>query len=77
MMPSPAPWPALRVTYYITASNKSDLDARVAYRVNDHLEVSLTGRNLLDASHPEYDFALNRRMTELKRSAYLICKWDY
>src|SRR5471030_203271 len=26
---SPAPWPALRVTYIVTASNKSDLEARV------------------------------------------------
>ena len=26
---SPAPWPALRVTYHVTASNKADLDARV------------------------------------------------
>lgn len=28
-MSSPAPWPALRVTYIVTASNQSDLDARV------------------------------------------------
>jgi len=28
-MPSPAPWPALRVTYHVTAPTKSDLDARV------------------------------------------------
>ena len=27
--PSPAPWPALRVTYHVTAANKADLDARV------------------------------------------------
>jgi ribulose-bisphosphate carboxylase large chain len=26
---SPAPWPALRVTYHVTADNQSDLDARV------------------------------------------------
>jgi ribulose-bisphosphate carboxylase large chain len=26
---SAAPWPALRVTYYVTASNQADLDARV------------------------------------------------
>ena len=26
---SPAPWPALRVTYHVTANNQSDLDARV------------------------------------------------
>lgn len=29
MSTSPAPWSALRVTYIVTASNKSDLDARV------------------------------------------------
>jgi ribulose-bisphosphate carboxylase large chain len=28
-MSSPAPWPALRVTYHVTAPTKSDLDARV------------------------------------------------
>jgi len=28
-MPSPAPWPALRATYHVTASNPSDLEARV------------------------------------------------
>ena len=28
-MSSPAPWPALRATYHVTASNPSDLDARV------------------------------------------------
>jgi ribulose-bisphosphate carboxylase large chain len=28
-MSSSAPWPALRVTYHVTASTKSDLDARV------------------------------------------------
>src|SRR5208282_4289931 len=26
---SPAPWPALRVVYHVTASTQSDLDARV------------------------------------------------
>src|SRR5271155_5377631 len=26
---SPSPWPALRVTYHVTAASKSDLDARV------------------------------------------------
>ena len=26
---SPAPWPALRVTYHVTADNQADLDARV------------------------------------------------
>ena len=29
MSPSPAPWPALRVTYHVTAPNQADLDARV------------------------------------------------
>ena len=28
-MSSPAPWPALRVIYHVTASNQADLDARV------------------------------------------------
>jgi len=28
-MSSPAPWPSLRVTYHVTASNQADLDARV------------------------------------------------
>jgi ribulose-bisphosphate carboxylase large chain len=29
MPSSPSPWPALRVTYHVTAANQSDLDARV------------------------------------------------
>jgi ribulose-bisphosphate carboxylase large chain len=28
-MSSPTPWPALRVSYHVTATNKADLDARV------------------------------------------------
>lgn len=28
-MSSPAPWPSLRVTYHVTATNQADLDARV------------------------------------------------
>jgi ribulose-bisphosphate carboxylase large chain len=28
-MPSPTPWPALRVTYHVTAPTREDLDARV------------------------------------------------
>ena len=28
-MSSPAPWPALRATYHVTASNQADLDSRV------------------------------------------------
>lgn len=55
----------------------TEFDARVAWQVNEHFEVSVVGRNLLDARHPEYDSALNRRLTELQRSINLVCQWKY
>jgi iron complex outermembrane receptor protein len=64
------------VTYYGIPAY-SELDARVGYQLNEHLEFSLVGRNLLDAQHPEYDSALSRRLTELQRSVNLICLWRY
>jgi iron complex outermembrane receptor protein len=30
------------------------VDARIAYRLTDHLELSVTGYNLLDDSHVEF-----------------------
>jgi iron complex outermembrane receptor protein len=33
-----------------------ELDARLAWRAGEHLELSLTGQNLLHAAHPEYGF---------------------
>lgn len=62
---------------YYGISAYAELDARLSCRLNDHLELSLVGRNLLDSSHAEYDSALNRRMTELQRSVALICQWTY
>ena len=55
----------------------TQFDARLAYQVNKHWEVSLIGRNLLDAQHPEYDSSLQRRLTELQRSINVICQWRY
>lgn len=55
----------------------TEFDARVAWQATDHFEISLVGRNLLDARHAEYDSALNRRLTELQRSLNLVCQWNY
>jgi iron complex outermembrane receptor protein len=45
----------------------TELDAHVAYRLSDSLELSLTGVNLLDARHAEYAPPTGR---EIRRSVY-------
>jgi len=45
----------------------TELGAHLAYRVNDSIELSLTGANLLDARHVEYAAPSGR---EIRRSVY-------
>ncbi|MEK7990805.1 MAG: TonB-dependent receptor [Thiotrichaceae bacterium] len=57
------------------ASNRIDgyvsLDIRLAWQVDEHLEVSLVGQNLLDKQHPEYFPGIfTPLITELPRSIY-------
>jgi iron complex outermembrane receptor protein len=50
------------------------LDMRLAWRVRRDFELSLTGQNLLDRSHPEFGAAPGR--SEIDRGAYLQLKWS-
>jgi iron complex outermembrane receptor protein len=47
---------------------------RLAWRVRRDFELSLTGQNLLDRSHPEFGAAPGR--SEIDRGAYLQLKWS-
>lgn len=50
---------------YVDAPAYAEADARLAWRIREGVELSLAGRNLLDASHPE---ATEPRRRELRRS---------
>jgi Outer membrane receptor for ferrienterochelin and colicins len=52
-----------------------ELDLRLAWRPNDRLELAVVGRNLLDASHPEFSAAASP--VELQRGGYLQATWHY
>ncbi|HEX2100378.1 MAG TPA: TonB-dependent receptor, partial [Candidatus Synoicihabitans sp.] len=53
----------------------TELDARVAFTLRPGLEVALTGRNLLDASHPEIGYGESRR--EIERNVRASIRWDF
>lgn len=63
--------PALGVASYLR------LDLRAAWRPRKDLELSLTGRNLLDARHPEFINAGGPRTTELPRSVLAAATWRF
>ncbi|MDI1248922.1 MAG: TonB-dependent receptor [Lacunisphaera sp.] len=62
---------------YYTIPAYIELDATLTWKPSDRWRVSLAGRNLLDNQHPEYDSAVNRRLTEIRRSVSLIARWNY
>jgi iron complex outermembrane receptor protein len=54
------------------------LDARLAWRPVESLELSLVGKNLLDPRHPEqFQEILAPQITELPRSAYVAMNWTF
>jgi iron complex outermembrane recepter protein len=53
-----------------------ELDARVAWHVTHRLELSLVGRSLLHARHPEYGFPVPRR-PEVERSIHGKVTWRH
>lgn len=53
----------------------TELDLRIAWTVSANLELALTGRNLLDRSHPEIGMDVSRR--EIQRSAHASVKWVF
>lgn len=52
-----------------------ELDVRLGWRPTEALELSLVGRNLLDASHPE--FAATIMPVEIERGAYFQITWHH
>ncbi len=51
-----------------------DLNARLSWRASAHLELAVTGENLLHDQHPEYGFPSATR-TEIQRSVYGKLVW--
>ncbi len=63
--------PSLNVPAY------TRLDARIGWRIERGLEFSLTGRNLLDPSHPEFVNASGPRTSEIPRSIFGAAIWRF
>ncbi|MGV3753774.1 MAG: TonB-dependent receptor plug domain-containing protein [Verrucomicrobiota bacterium] len=59
------------VSAYITA------DVRLSYRVNDRLELSLVGQNLLDNQHPEQAVIVLTTSAEVPRGVYGKITWRF
>jgi len=53
------------------------LDARVGWRVRRDLELSLTGRNLLDPGHAEFTNISGPRTPEIPRSVFGAATWRF
>jgi len=53
----------------------TSVDARLGWRVSNHLDVAIAGFNLLDAHHPETGTQFERK--EAQRSAYLRVDWKF
>ena len=63
--------PSLKVSAY------TRLDARIGWRVQPGLELSLTGRNLLDPGHPEFINVAGPRTSEAPRSFFGGVTWKF
>ena len=63
--------PSLNVPAY------TRLDARVGWRVRRDLELSLTGRNLLDPGHPEFINPSGPRNSEVPRNLLGAATWRF
>lgn len=61
----------LAVSAYLTA------DVRISYRVNDRLEFSLVGQNLLDNQHPEQAAIVLTTGAEVPRGVYGKITWRF
>jgi iron complex outermembrane receptor protein len=53
----------------------AELDARLGWRVNRHLELSVVGRNLIHPQHAEFGAAASRQ--EIERSVYGTITWRF
>lgn len=63
--------PSLKVSAY------TRLDARIGWRVQPGLELSLTGRNLFDPGHPEFINPSGPRTSEVPRSFFGGATWKF
>ena len=63
--------PNLKVSAY------TRLDARIGWRIQPGLELSLTGRNLLDPGHPEFINVAGPRTSEAPRSFFGGVTWKF
>ena len=63
--------PSLNVPAY------TRLDARIGWRIRRDLELSLTGRNLLDPGHPEFINTAGPRTSEVPRSFFGAATWRF
>jgi len=66
--------PTSRASGYLGTPAFAEVDARLAWRVNEKLELSLATFNLLHDQHAE---AAEARRSEPTRSAYLGLRWAY
>ena len=53
------------------------LDLRVAWRIDETVEVSVTGQNLLDKQHLEYIQESYAQQTEVPRGVYGKLEWHF
>jgi iron complex outermembrane receptor protein len=64
--------PAFDIPSYVT------LDARLGWRVNRNLDLSLVGRNLLDSPHQEFGtFLFAQGEYEVRREVCLMAQWRF
>jgi len=63
--------PAIDVDSYLT------LDARLAWKARENLELSVVGQNLLDSNRLEFDPELTTLPTEVERGLYGKCTWRF
>jgi iron complex outermembrane receptor protein len=62
--------PNPRVPAYVSA------DARIGWNVNDNVQLSLSGFNLLNAAHPEFVVPSPTRR-DIRRSVYATARWSF
>mgnify|MGYP003745848405 CR=1 FL=1 len=66
--------PPDRVAGYLSAPAYTEADARLTWRANERVELSVAGVNLLDAAHPE---ATEPRRSELRRNFQVTLRYGW
>jgi iron complex outermembrane receptor protein len=79
----PYGWSLDTELYYVDELSKMDipaytrLDIRLGWQPNPNWELSLSGENLLDASHPEFGERFDIISSEIPRQVYGQITWRY